>query len=787
MNNMATRNMREDELVAFGSAEEFERYENDDIQDKFDEDGEIECGSDWCDGGCSNDEGNGDACHEDSDCDVSDGDGCDDSDNGDGFDCDVGDGDGSDDSNNGDGVDEGTGGGAPAGAVRGQSQPRHLLDVYLTRGGCCKDSCLMNYGDLPRKRASALSTLDKKIRKAVVLGMLAVIRDTSGSRNTFQYRLDWSSPVCHLAFCAVIGITYRTLKHWIQQVCSDSDIEPHPHGNCGRPPHHALSRLDKSRVVSFIRNYATINALPDPGRLKGMVRDYVLESGKTMKYCSNIKIQPARSDLCDKCDQMLVLLRHSLSDEKRKEKNDKYNQHLIKAKAYRDSYNTNIEDAEKEWGRKRQKDRDQILGCLDSRIQLSPFTSHAYLDMQMQYSFDYCQQVSLPYSSQQRGTFYFRTPRKVQVFAEQIGKGAVVVVSQLHAFFHLHGLGENRVTLQADNCVGQNKNTTMLWYLAWRVITGQHERIQLNFMLPGHTKFRPDSYFGLFKKHYRRQDHVDNMDDLVDCVRQCGQNVTCVPQLCKDWQYYDWNAYLGQWHNDNEDHAIRHQSHQGDHAEGWSYPQHHTRRLSKPNDAIRDKAKWIVSSTVTVLYEKLREFVHDPKKRDNVCPKPPPSTAGANASCTSRNVPLPLDNDQAGPSTAIPNPPTVEDHVSDDTYSEVQDSEVNDHVPGRRKRRRARSELILAYQCPACDRKYASSQALYQHRRNSHKQSPVAGGGGQSDVTDMVCDGEGSQGPSKRTRRQKSELDRKFSCSLCDKKYASQATLYTHNKNKHRL
>ncbi|KAL5457727.1 hypothetical protein EMCRGX_G035016 [Ephydatia muelleri] len=238
------------------SAEEFERYENDDIQDKFDEDGEIESGSDCCDGGCSNDEGNGDACHEDSDCDV-------------------GDGDGSDDSDNGDGVDEGTGGVAPAGA----------------------------------------------------------------------------------------------------QVCSDSDIEPHPHGNCGRPPHHALSRLDKSRVVSFIRNYAAINALPDPGRLKGMVRDYVLESGKTMKYCSKIKIQPARSDLCDKCDQMLVSLQHSLSDEKRTEKNDKYNQHLIKAKAFRDSYNTNIEDAEKEWGRK-----DQILGCLDSRIQLSPFTSHAYAD-----------------------------------------------------------------------------------------------------------------------------------------------------------------------------------------------------------------------------------------------------------------------------------------------------------------------------------------------------------------------------------------------------------------------
>ena len=61
--------------------------------------------------------------------------------------------------------------------------------------------------------------------------------------------------------------------------------------------------------------------------------------------------------------------------------------------------------------------------------------------------------------------FYFRTPHKVQVFgvccellcrqvfliveAEQAGKGAVVVVSLVHALFHLHGLGERRVTLDS--------------------------------------------------------------------------------------------------------------------------------------------------------------------------------------------------------------------------------------------------------------------------------------------------------------------------------------------------
>eukprot|EP00731_Ephydatia_muelleri_P015582 Em0009g6a len=232
---------------------------------------------------------------------------------------------------------------------------------------------------------------------------------------------------------------------------------------------------------------------------------------------------------------MLVTLRHSLSDEQRKTINDKYTQHLIKAMAFRDAYNANIEEAEKEWGRKRQKEHEQILGHLESSALMSPFTSHAHLDMQMQ------------------------TPCKVQVFgvcceplsrqvfflideAEQAGKGAVVMVSLVHAF-HLHGLEERRVTLQANNCVGQNKNTTMMWYLAWWVITGQHDTIQLNFMLPGHTKFRPNSYFGLFKKYYRRQDHVSDMDDLADCVRQCGQDVT----------------YL----------AIGRKPHRGDHAEGW--------------------------------------------------------------------------------------------------------------------------------------------------------------------------------------------------------------------------
>ena len=109
--------------------------------------------------------------------------------------------------------------------------------------------------------------------------------------------------------------------------------------------------------------------------------------------------------------------------------------------------------------------RDQILSCCLPSAHMPTWTCRCS---------DYCQQVSLPYSSQQWGTFYFRTPHKVQVFgvccephfhevfflideAEQVGKGAVVVVSLVHAFFHLHGLGERRLMLQADKCIAWAK------------------------------------------------------------------------------------------------------------------------------------------------------------------------------------------------------------------------------------------------------------------------------------------------------------------------------------------
>ena len=133
------------------------------------------------------------------------------------------------------------------------------------------------------------------------------------------------------------------------------------------------------------------------------------------------------------------------------------------------------------------------------------------------YSFDMAQQVFYPNDPLQPGPMYFLTPRKCAIFgvcceaiprqvnylideAVDIGKGANAVVSMLHHFFEVHGLGEKDVHLHADNCGGQNKNNIMVGYLLWRVLTGLHNNITLSFMIAGHTKFSPDWCFGLLKK-----------------------------------------------------------------------------------------------------------------------------------------------------------------------------------------------------------------------------------------------------------------------------------------------
>ena len=128
--------------------------------------------------------------------------------------------------------------------------------------------------------------------------------------------------------------------------------------------------------------------------------------------------------------------------------------------------------------------KDQVLQCFTTGGTFSPPPPHCCLrplstSMSVHYSFDFAQQVHYPSDPMQPGPIYFLTPRKCGIFgvcceaiprqinylideAVDVGKGSNTVVSLLHHFFETHSLGETDVHLHADNCVGQNKNNTML-------------------------------------------------------------------------------------------------------------------------------------------------------------------------------------------------------------------------------------------------------------------------------------------------------------------------------------
>ena len=163
------------------------------------------------------------------------------------------------------------------------------------------------------------------------------------------------------------------------------------------------------------------------------------------------------------------------------------------------------------------------------------------------YSFDYAQQVHYLSDPQQPGPIFFLISRKCSIFgihceaiprqvnvlgveAGGCGKGANVVISQLHYYFDHHGLGEKEVYLHADNCTGQNKNSCML---CWRCMTKRHTKATLSFLIVGHTKLSPDWCFGQIKQLYKRPKSPELLTSLLSAVFPSSSLERTGLQLCR--------------------------------------------------------------------------------------------------------------------------------------------------------------------------------------------------------------------------------------------------------------
>lgn len=480
-----------------------------------------------------------------------------------------------------------------------------VVASFLKKPCPCSLNCQtqLNQDEVISNRAFFRS-LEKKQRNYILLVQLKSLLSHSEystsarskknrERKKFNYRISIDRPVCKTVFLFYFGETSKRLDR-LKSYVSGKSIDMPVHGNSGRTPINAYNMADKENVKSFISNFTDIHGLPDPGRDvrkgKGKLRvllpsimnyhsvhqQYAISikvSDKTpMAYRTflkiwqeefpHVKFNDPRSDLCMTCEDFKKRLNQVASalDENKEKKQAQIHkealEHLKHVKKERLFYKANTKVAN-EYYRK--------LGFKTVHSKSSDPNSK---NIMSHYSWDFAQQLHYPFEDQQVGPIFFKTPRKAQLFGvcnegiprqynylideeHFLQKNANTVISLLDHFFTNYGLGEKWVHLTADNCAGQNKNNALLQYLMYRVLTGLHDKIELSFLIVGHTKFSPDGYFGLIKHHYRRSQvyTYDQLANIVESSSKSGHNVCA--RLSEDIDcpviYRDWSSWLSKY------------------------------------------------------------------------------------------------------------------------------------------------------------------------------------------------------------------------------------------------
>lgn len=565
------------------------------------------------------------------------------------------------------------------------------VDSFLKNPCPCLKNCqqYLDKNELVNSR-SFYRSLGKKERNYVLLTQLKSFLSHSKysisarskrnrERKKFDYRIGIDRPVCQAVFLFYYGESSKRLDRLKGLVSRDTIIIP-VHGNSGRKPQVAYDKVDREKVKAFICNFKEIHGLPDPGRDvrkgKGKLRvllpsimsfqsvheeyrqNIEVSGGTLVGYRTfisiwqtnfpHLKFNDPRSDLCMTCEDFKKRLNQVAAalnegkDKKREQLHRDALLHLKHAKRERLYYKANAKVANDDY----KKVNSKTLHLKPNKPNSKNIMAH--------YSWDFAQQLHYPFESQQVGPIFFKTPRKAHLFgvcSEGIPrqynylideenfheKNANTVISLLDHFFTNYGLGEKWVHLTSDNFAGQNKNNALIQYLMYRILTGLHSKIELSFLIVGHTKFSPDGYFGLIKRKYRRSEvyTYEQLAHIVESSSKNGHNV-CIrgPIICRDWtswlsQYFTTFKGISKYHHfliqrkkssiivvkerqDSEEIEIEMTKKKFPFSKAQP-PRRPPKRLV--SDGLPLKRQWY-------LYDKIRCHIPDKTDKDMTCPKP---------------------------------------------------------------------------------------------------------------------------------------------------------------------
>ena len=91
----------------------------------------------------------------------------------------------------------------------------------------------------------------------------------------------------------------------------------------------------------------------------------------------------------------------------------------------------------------------------------------------------------------------------------------------------IDGSSVEKLIIRSDNCANQNKNRFMFMFLAYILIKFKLKSIRLDCMVPGHTKFSCDRYFGLLSVNVKRNNcySMTELSQVADRIGKRSNNV----------------------------------------------------------------------------------------------------------------------------------------------------------------------------------------------------------------------------------------------------------------------
>jgi len=391
-------------------------------------------------------------------------------------------------------------------------------------------------------------------------------------RDTYNYQYNSTIPICQPVFLELSGFSKKKLIALQKHLKTDGLIS-RIHGNTGKVPQNKSRAIIDLKIAQLFKNfllqYSNLHGLPSPMRMRDESEliiylptylnyttvyeefrnyfDLEYESIRPIEYNTfyklwkqltpYIKFQTPGTDLCDTCEAFERDIRFTNDDDEKENLKFEYKNHKTDAERERSHYTNIIEKSKND----------------------STVTHICY---------DWAQSVAAPFSSQQVGSIYFKSPFIIHLFGVcktddgknnqlnyTIGedelpegkskKGANTTLNMVFDFLlKNHHVDKKDLYVTCDNCPGQNKNNLSLWFWSWLTMLGWYENIYINFMIPGHTKFICDAKFGSIKKAYKTS-HINIVDDVEMVINKSSiYNKSIRYDNGIGWKWKDFNSML---------------------------------------------------------------------------------------------------------------------------------------------------------------------------------------------------------------------------------------------------